>query len=76
MILNKEMFRDEVIDHVSRHKTSYMDAILHLLDKHGLEPEDAPKLINQAMKAQLEAEGVSLNMVEGKHTDESKLLSE
>ena len=73
MILDKELFRQEVINHVTDYGTSYMDAILHKLDEYGLEPEDAPKLIDRTMKSRLETEGVRLNMLFNEHSDESKL---
>ena len=73
MILNKEVFRDEVIDHVTKYQTSYIDAILHKLREHGLEPEDAPKLIDKAMTSRIESEGIQLNMLIGDHNNESRL---
>lgn len=74
MILNKSMFRELVVEHVTKYNTTYMDAILHLIEEHGLEPEDAPKLLDNAMKSQVEAEGIALNMVEGERGNECKLL--
>lgn len=74
MILNKAMFRELVVDHVTKYETTYMDAILHLIDEHGLEPEDAPKLLDNAMKSQIEAEGIALNMIEGEQGNECKLI--
>ena len=74
MVINKEMFRTEVMDHVVRYKTTYIDAMLHVMKNYGFEPEDAPKLVDNAIKSMLEAEGVDLNMLKSDHSNESRLV--
>ncbi len=73
-MLNKAMFRDLVVAHVIKYETTYMEAVLHLVEEHNLEPEDAPKLLDNAMKSQIEAEAIALNMVEGNQGNECKLV--
>lgn len=73
-MLNKAMFRELVVAHVTEYETTYMDAVLHLVEEHNLEPEDAPKLLDNAMKSQIEAEAIALNMVEGERGNECKLI--
>lgn len=39
----------------------YLDAILHICDKHGIEIETGAKLINSVIQKRLEAEVAELN---------------
>jgi len=45
----------------SNGNAGYMDAILHICDKHGIEIETGAKLVNTVIKKRLEAEVAELN---------------
>jgi hypothetical protein len=64
-IINKQAFRSEVLSRVSEFKTNYIDAVLHVLDRYGLDPEDGDRLLDAAMRTAIEREAVALRMVEG-----------
>ncbi len=45
------------------HKSSYMDAIIHLSDIHNVELEEIRKFISPIIKTKLEAEAMNLNFL-------------
>jgi len=48
---------------VRSHKSSYMDAIIHLSDIHNVELEEIRKFISPIIKTKLEAEAMNLNFL-------------
>lgn len=61
--LTKSEFTKLVVDTVKSHKSSYMDAIIHLCDQHNIEMEDIKKYISPVIKNKLEAEAMKLNFL-------------
>jgi hypothetical protein len=47
----------------SRKDTTYMEVIVDLCEKHGIEPEAAAKLLTKPIKERLKAEGQKSNML-------------
>jgi len=67
LMLNKNKFSKMVEGVVRSSNSSYMDAIIHLCEKHNIEIEDIKKYISPAIKNKLEVEAQNLNfMVEPK----------
>lgn len=62
-MINKKIFRDEVLAHVEQYEVTFMDAIIHVMNSHGLELDDASKVLDNTLKASLRTEGIRLNMV-------------
>ena len=61
--LTKSKFGKLVEDVVMSHKSSYMDAVLHLCDTHEIELEEVRKFISPVIKNKLEAEAMNLNFL-------------
>jgi len=47
----------------SRKDTTYMEVIVDLCEKHGIEPDAVSKLLTKPIKERLKVEGQSKNMV-------------
>jgi hypothetical protein len=47
----------------SRKDTTYVEVIVDLCEKHGIEPEAAAKLLSKPIKERLKTEGQQMNMV-------------
>lgn len=61
--LTKNEFGKLIEKTVRDHKSSYMDAIIHLCDEHEVELEDVRKFISPIIKNKLEAEAMNLNFL-------------
>ena len=61
--LTKSKFAKLVEATVVELKIPYMDAVLHLCDKNGIEPEDVRKFISPTIKGKIEAEAMQLNFL-------------
>ena len=61
--LTKSKFAKLVEATVAELKIPYMDAVLHLCDKNGIEPEDIRKFISPTIKGKIEAEAMQLNFL-------------
>jgi len=59
--LTKSKFSRKVIDTVREHKSSYMDAVIHLCEEHEIDPADVRKFLSNVVKEKIEAEAQSLN---------------
>ena len=59
--MTKVKFSKLVEATVREHQMSHMDAILHLCEKYGIEPEDCKKYVSNVVKEKLEAEAQNLN---------------
>jgi hypothetical protein len=64
-ILTKKKFAMLVEDNVSKHRLSYMDAILKVCDDRELDPAEIGKLVSPVIKDKLEAECIELRLIEG-----------
>jgi hypothetical protein len=61
--MTKKEFGDEVEKIAHETGLSYMDSILHLCDREGIDPEDARKFISPVIKGKLEAEAKRLHFL-------------
>ena len=59
--LTKSKFTKLIESTVADMKIPYMDAILHVCNKNGIEPEDVKKFISPIIRDKLEAEAMDLN---------------
>jgi len=60
-------FCKEVEDIVkTQREKSYMDAILHVCEKHGIEPESVAKSLTKPIKERLKSEAQRMNMIRSK----------
>ena len=50
----------------NRKEGKYIDAILELCDKHGIEPESVAKLVTKPIREKLKAEFEDRNMLRGR----------
>lgn len=50
----------------TRKERKYIDVILELCEKHGIEPESVAKLLNKPIREKLKAEFEDRNMLRGK----------
>ena len=50
----------------TRNNAKYMESIIDLCEKYGIEPESAAKLLSKPNREKLKSEFESLNMVRGK----------
>jgi len=65
--MTKKEFGENVEEVVKDTGLSYMDAILHLCEQEGIEPEDARKFIPPVIKGKLEYEAEQLNFLPRKN---------
>lgn len=61
--LTKSEFAKLVEKSVLEQKNSYMDVVLDLCEKHGIDPEDSKKFISAPILEKLEAEAMQLNLI-------------
>lgn len=61
--LTKTKFAKLIEKVVSQDKLSYMDAVIHLCDKHEVELEEVRKFISPVIKGKIEAEAMNLNFL-------------
>jgi len=59
--MTKSKFSKLIEATVREMQISHMDAILHLCEKYGIEPEDCRKYVNNVIKEKLEVEAQNLN---------------
>ena len=59
--MTKAKFSKLVEAVVRQDRLSHMEAILHLCEKYGIEPEDCKKYISNVIKDKLEAEAMNLH---------------
>ena len=72
--LTKSKFTKLIENTVADMKIPYMDAILHVCNKNGIEPEDVKKFISQIIRDKLEAEAMDLNFLPKKTSIDSSLF--
>jgi hypothetical protein len=61
--LTKSKFTQLIEKTVQKHRSSYIDAIIHICDNEGIELEDVRKYITPTIKDKLEAEAMMLNFL-------------
>ena len=61
--LTKAKFTKLVESVVKKHRSSYMDAVIHVCEDVDLELEDVRKFISPTVKEKLEAEAMRLNFL-------------
>ena len=63
--LNKKRFTKMVEQTVFDNNMSYMDAIIHLCEEHGIDVEDSKKYISPPIQEKIKIEAINLNFLEG-----------
>jgi len=66
MIIDKLTFNIDLEKFVIETNESYIDAIVHYCNKHQLEIEVIPKLLNKVIRSKIEAEASGLNLLKEK----------
>jgi|TARA_R110000823_G_C15933940_1_gene499777 hypothetical protein len=66
MIIDRLTFNIDLEKFVIETGESYIDAIVHYCNKHQLEIEVIPKLLNKVIRSKIEAEASSLNLLKEK----------
>lgn len=69
--LTKSKFTKLIEKTVSDLSIPYMEAILHVCDKNGIEPEDVKKFVSPIIKNKVEAEAMNLNFLPKQNTLDS-----
>jgi hypothetical protein len=62
-ILTKQIMTQLVEKLVSEERMSYMEAVLHICEERQIDPLDIGKLIGPTIKAKIEAEAMSANLL-------------
>ena len=65
-ILTKQSLTILVERLVAKERMSYMEAVLHICEERQIDPLDIGKLISPGIKAKIEAEAKSSNLLPGK----------
>ena len=63
MLMTKSKFTKMIEDTVIHHRSSYMDAVIHLCEKNKVELEDVKKFIAEPIREKIEAEAMDLNFL-------------
>jgi len=66
--LTKSKFSKLVEETVRHTKLSYIDAIVYLCEKNGIEVEDARKYVSTIIKSKIEVEAMQLNFLPKQNT--------
>jgi len=61
--LTKSEFGKLIEQTVKDHKSSYMDAVIHICEENDVELEDIRKFISPIIKNKIEAEAMKLNFL-------------
>ena len=69
--LTKSKFTKLIERTVSDLSIPYMEAILQVCDKNGIEPEDVKKFVSPVIKNKVEAEAMNLNFLPKQNTLDS-----
>ncbi len=69
--LTKSKFTKLIEKTVGDLNIPYMEAILHVCDKNGIEPEDVKKFVSPVIKNKVEAEAMNLNFLPKQNTLDS-----
>lgn len=63
MEVNNIRFPKEVEAHVKKYGVSYIDAVIAVCERFGLEPQVAAKFLNKPIIEKIRAEGQDLNLL-------------
>ena len=66
--LTKSKFTKLIEETVKDHKSSYMDAVIHICEKVDVDLEDVRKFVSPVIKEKLEAEAMRLNFLPRQNT--------
>lgn len=66
--MNRAMFTKMVEEVVFKKKLSYIDAVVHVCEHYGIDPEDSKKFISPVVKEKLEGEAIRLNLLPRQNT--------
>ena len=66
--MNRNVFTKMVEEAVLSRKLSYIDAVIHICETEGIDPEDSKKFVSSVIKEKLEAEAISLNLLPSQNT--------
>lgn len=61
--MNRSTFTKLVEEAVFKKKLSYIDAVIHICDEQGIDPQDSKKFVSPVIKDKLEAEAMNLNLL-------------
>lgn len=61
--LTKSEFSKLVEKNVLEKKMGYMDAVLHICEEYGIDPEDVKKFISAPIQEKIEGEAMRLNLI-------------
>lgn len=64
--MDKNEFSVEIEKFVMTTGSSYIDAVLHIIDKKGLEVESGAKMISKIIKEKIETEASEANLLKEK----------
>jgi uncharacterized protein YdhG (YjbR/CyaY superfamily) len=67
-LLTKSKFTKLVEETVKDHRSSYMDAIIHICDNIDVDLEDVRRFVSPVIKEKLEAEAQRLNFLPRQNT--------
>lgn len=67
-LLTKSKFTKLVEETVKDHRSSYMDAIIHICDRIDVDLEDVRRFVSPVIKEKLEAEAQRLNFLPRQNT--------
>ena len=59
--MTKTKFSKLVESTAREHQMTHIDAVLHLCEQYGMEPEDCKKYVSNVVKEKLEVEAMNLN---------------
>jgi len=63
MNINNLRFPREVETHVKQYAVSYIDAVLAVCERYGIEPQVAAKFLSKPIIEKIKAEGQELNLL-------------
>ena len=61
--IDKQQFIKEIFDTLKEFDGSYIETIIFLCDKHGIDPSAVKKLIDKPLKEKIEAEAFEVNLL-------------
>lgn len=59
----QKRFSEEVEKIVEKGKSSYIEAVIEVCEKHGIDPSSVGKFLPKSMKERLRVEGQDLNLI-------------
>ena len=63
MEVSNSRFPKEVETHVTKYGVSYIDAVIAVCERFGIEPQVAAKFLNKPIIEKIRAEGQNLNLL-------------